>query len=193
MFQKMNITAIIGDHYKTFRRRDYAAFILLPLILGIPAYYLFGTITHDYASALLAAFSIFASLLLNLEVIVFGYLDRIKASVHRAKDSRDQYEVATSNRRYNLLYEIFCNISYLILVSIIEIIVVTLSYVRHMDRFCSSQVYDALTTMHGILVHIVAVHFILTLLMILKRVHVLLKGEARASGSETTNNDDTAT
>lgn len=183
MFRKINILSILSDHYRTLSRKDYITFIILPIAIGTVTYHLFGDINSGYASALLAAFSIFASLLLNLEVIVFGYLDRIRSTRSLAKGTFDQHEIAISERRHDLLYQIFCNVSYLILISIIEIVILTFTYVQNLKLYCSPEWSERLQVTHNILIHTLAAHFILTLLMILKRFHYLLSTEAKDSGS----------
>jgi hypothetical protein len=165
---KINISKIIKDHCDTLRHDhdqsvsslDYFVFFGLPLIASGVLIYLNILLSKDVVGILITAFSVFAALLFNLLLLVY---DIVKKRV----DSGDK----TSDRA-RLLKQIYGNIAYAILLSISETIVLVVFY--------PVQGKPVPERIIGYIIYFLSLNFILTLLMILKRVHVLLTREFEA-------------
>lgn len=121
----------------------------------------------DVLIGILSAFSIFAGLLLNLLVLICGL----------AGNQRFGGSDAAAETRRRFLKEIHENLSFSILISI-SIVVLSLIAISVM-RFLEQTPGQILTT-HPVVTFLLTsllINFVLTLLMILRRIHVLLSLE----------------
>lgn len=157
---KINPVKILQDHFVTFRDfdtnktsvKDIVIFIMVPLISAFGFCYFFADISSNLANNLFTIFSIFVGLLLNLLLLIY--------------DLAKKFDLTEKNgelkRRF--LREIFANISYSIFLSILIIFFLLISLVKlsYLSVVASSIVYFMVT------------NFFLTILMILKRIHILL-------------------
>lgn len=159
MTTKIDVRVIISDHFKTLQDEgtgklsppDFVVMIGFPAALaGMALYFGFGIEDHHVAT-LVAVFAIFAGLLFNVLVLIYSFSETQKS---------DKKEI-----REKLLKQSFANISYSIIISLC--IVVTLTFVLFVD----GTVQRAL----GAAVIFFAINFFLSLLMVLKRIHVLLR------------------
>lgn len=159
---KINVWPIVVDHWRTLRdygsnapsMRDVAWFAGAPLVACVALLYLRLQLSSDAVSVLITALSIFAGLLLNLLLLTHNIIAGSAA--------------ASTSRRRLLLKEIYRNISYAILLSLVTVAVLIAAVLLPGtgSRWIASAAVYALVT-----------HFLLTLLMILKRVHVMLAKE----------------
>lgn len=157
---KINPVKILRDHFATFQdygtkkisKTDVFIFVIIPLILSIGFVYFFADISGNLANILFTIFSIFVGLLLNLLLLIY--------------DLTKKFDISEKNLKLKskFLQEIFANISYSIFISIIIIffLLVSLIKVGYVPHIASLLVYFAVT------------NFFLTILMILKRIHILL-------------------
>jgi 4-hydroxybenzoate polyprenyltransferase len=159
MTSKIDIRMIVEDHFSTFKDEgtqkvspyDYAIMLGGPGLLAI-ILVLFGfSIGDANVGALISVFAIFAGLLFNVLVLIYSFSD---VNSDGKKGVRDR-----------LLRQSFANISYSILVSLTSVVVLA-----------------ALLFVGGILqsfleaiVIFLSANFVLSLLMVLKRIHVLLR------------------
>jgi len=161
MASKISIAGIIWDHCGTLRNNntgrlswgDIVLFILFPLVLGV-SLYCYGVVLTDLLSSILAtALSLFAGLLFNLLLLVYDLLSKEEASAK------------PNNVRQDLLDEVSKNISFCILISLLVIILLTL------NSFKINAVWSSVISAVAFWLSTI---FVLTLLMILKRIHNLL-------------------
>ncbi|WGJ14034.1 hypothetical protein QEV83_15425 [Methylocapsa sp. D3K7] len=123
--------------------------------------------SKDIYNVSITFFGIFAALLLNLQVAAFGIFQR-KWEIPGDQKMAEMQESTLKIRRV-LLKEINSNISYLILVSSVAIIVFLLLYITDWKSALPSALAVCLYW-----------HFILTLLMIIKRSHALFQREYKS-------------
>ena len=172
---KINVWRIVQDHFSTFRNFDTDTVSVIDyfLFLGIPVgatglcWKIGFNFGPDVLNALLAAFSIFAGLLLNLLVLICGFAGQERFSGYDAS--------STTRRRF--LREIHQNLSYAILVSIAVVVValIGLSAIKYTDP-AGAKIQNPHPVLTGALVFFIS-NFVLTLLMVLKRMHYLLLQE----------------
>lgn len=171
MLDKIDVSRIIAGHVDTLRdfssgRRsfaDIAVFFGTPLVVAGLAWYLRWGLYVDALNAILAAFAIFAALLLNLLLLIYTF------STDRSHPG------ALAKVRGALVRELHDNIAFATLTSI-AIVVATLISVAQL------KIQDPINPRHtGRVMTFVIVYlttnFILTVLMVLKRIHVLLSRE----------------
>jgi len=169
---KIDVRQIVRDHLATLRDAstgkrssvDIMMFYILPGGLAFWGYCAEYTGTLEIFSLSVTFFGIFVALLLNLQVAAFAISQR-----HWKKPEEDidaelqQINLETRNR---LLSEINANISYLVLASCLAIVLfLTLYSFGYKSSFWSAI---------GIFLY---AHFILTLLMVVKRSHALFQNE----------------
>lgn len=162
---KINFGQIVIDHCRTLKHNhndkysgiDIALFFVFPVI-GAGLLFNFQLFpSKDVVGVLITSYSVFAALLLNLLLMIY---DVVKRPTNEE----------TRNLKIALLKEIYSNIAYSILISIAALIVATIYFI------C----FDNHKTTAGILalaLYVLSGNFVLTLLMILKRVHTLLSKE----------------
>ncbi len=173
MFNKINILGIMGDHYKTFvdfntektKISDYFIFFGIPIIIALIAYYFCITISSNSAAVITTAVTILAGLLFNLLVLVHTINSR-------------NYIYTTRKDTDKFFMEIYANISYSILISLFCLIpLVYLSFTDSSDIKNYSNYYKDILKYTSVIVILLSVHLFLTLLMVLKRMHYLLRIE----------------
>jgi hypothetical protein len=180
---KINILPIISGHINTLRDnstgkrsvQDITLFFGLPLLLSSIVFYLRWTLSVEALNAVLASFAIFAGLLLNLLILVYTFSTD---AVHPN---------ALSKVRGTVIRELHDNLSYAVLVSTVIVVFALVAIARlkvpegrtvvpHAGRYTS------------FFLSYLTVNFVLTLLMILKRIHKMLSNRLdqpqvrRASG-----------
>jgi len=156
MLSKIDLTKIVKDHLSTLKhhgekrksKSDIFLFYGTPIILLSIVLFKNFTFTEEQINILITVFSIFTGLLLNLLLLIYDIV--LKISSPKLKEQ--------------FLKEIYSNISYTILLAIVIIILLFISCVN--SNFILSSLAVALI-----------LQFVLTLLMILKRVHILLSKE----------------
>lgn len=147
---------------------DIFIFYLLPIGLGLFAYGSYLCLEKDVYNVSITFFGIFLALLLNLQVAIFGIFQR--------KCKPQEYERLNeiqNNRlreRRQLLGELNANISYLTMISCISLSAMLFFHIQQMVTGWQPAFTVALYS-----------HFLLTLLMIIKRSHALFQKEYRDS------------
>lgn len=165
MFPKINIADVVKDHLATIRDYDTGrtsvsdaiVFALIPSFFSLAAVIFGRRIDESVVGILITAFSIFTALLLNLLMLIFA----------AARPGQKGQSDSRAKLRHALLKELFANVSFGILTSIlITVLLVAI-------LFASSLAHIIMLGAAAFLI----VNFFFTLLMILKRVHILLKNE----------------
>lgn len=161
MTTKIDIRLIVADHFRTLRDEatsklswlDISVMCGLPLLSGVLAYCWGFTIPDHYVGTLISVFAIFVGLLFNVQVLIYSFSDKDIAG-----------DVETRNE---LLKQSFANISYSILISlaIVAILSSLLFSKGHVEAVLEA-IIVAMT-----------LNFFLSLLMVLKRMHVLLRSK----------------
>ncbi|MDL5511724.1 hypothetical protein QSE00_07875 [Arenibacter sp. M-2] len=170
MLERINITTIIKDHFKTLRSlnqksnlvngKDVLLFIGIPLLLANVLAYR-GYDFKDQLGNLIAAISIFGGFLFNLLAIIYSQLDNIEKDA--SKEDNDL--------KKKFVKEIHSNISFCILLSILIVLTLLLTSID-IPKFQ----YDWLINKIIIgLNYFLLTLFLLTLIMVLNRVYILLK------------------
>lgn len=169
---KIDPSAIISDHLNTLTDdrtgkrswQDIALFYVAPVALGAIATYCCWNVNKDVYNVSITFFGIFIALLLNIQVAVFSILQR-KIGQPKERRSAEIVSERISLRR-TLLSQVNANISYLVLFCCAALVIFLLFYTLG-DPY---RISTPLTwTTYG--------HFLLTLLMVVKRSHALFQSE----------------
>jgi hypothetical protein len=164
MISKINTADIVRDHLRTLVNEhsgkisvgDYVLFFVLPAIVALLLLWLKGVFGPNVGGILITAFSIFAALLFNLLLLVYDIVKKTD-------------EISLKRR---FLKQIYSNISYAVFISI-ALIIFLLAYFVSMTS-------DRLLVPRYVLaffVYTLSGNFVLSMLMILKRIHILLAHE----------------
>jgi hypothetical protein len=172
---KINISSIVGDHVKTlvdFRTgkgslNDLLLNVIAPVIVSLILVYTHVFLSDDIINILIAALSIFVGLLLNLLVLLFTIIDKIKEQLAQKFDKIDTEFIRSVFLKKKYLKEIYSNISFSILISLISIILIL---------FCSCSSI-VIKTIFNFVSYYFLILFLITILMVLKRVNILLSKE----------------
>ncbi len=173
---KIGIASIVRDHlsslYDADTKRisifDVVLFFGIPLSLSLSSYFAGLSLTPEAYNVSITFFGIFIALLLNIQVAMFAIFQRKWERSGDPKVAQAQ-DIILSTRRL-LLGELNGNISYLILVCCAALFAVLLFYIRKHTAGLGPSISVFLYA-----------HFLLTLLMIVKRAHALFQKEYRDS------------
>jgi hypothetical protein len=166
MFSKINLSSIIRDHLftlrdeqtKKYKAGDFILFLIVPLGLGLVILFGFDIrIDTGAINLLVTSLSIFAALLFNLLLLIYDIVNK--------EEKTDQ----RSSLKRRFLGQIFANISFSIFISITAVIFLLIA----VADFNNIYIEDAL----NLIIYYLVSLFILTMFMILKRVHILLSNE----------------
>jgi hydrogenase-4 membrane subunit HyfE len=144
---------------------DILLFYAFPLALAIVAFICHVHLKKaDAFSVSITFFGIFIALLLNLQVAIFAILQR---RWEPSADERMQsYQVEKFEYRQTLLAELNANLSYLILLCCLALFASLVFFVEEWNNGVGPATMIFLY-----------VHFLITLVMIVKRSHVLFQSE----------------
>jgi len=170
MFSKINVLGIVQDHILTLKNYrtnklhypDIFLFVFLPLAISLLFIYLDFSLNDGMVNALITSFSVFAALLFNLLLLVYGLTEK------------EVEKVSISNEKLSILREIHINVSFCILISVITNTILLTYFLKAKScllfniNVCSLQWILPLTTYY------LSIQFLLTLFMILKRIYKLL-------------------
>ncbi len=169
-FSKLNVFDIVTEHfntlydYRTGRRSvpEFLVFVGTPVLFGVLGTWKSFRFDTNVLNGMLAAFAIFAGLLLNLLMLAWGFV----------VDPRFSGADAAAQVKRRFLREIHQNLSFAILVSI-AVVVLSLTGLFFTKNPKSEGTPWPLT----FILHMLLANFVLTLLMVLKRIHDLLGEE----------------
>jgi hypothetical protein len=171
---KIDVSSIVLDHLRTLRKAnknkislgDIGLFYFFPVAAGTLAISLGFGARADAYNASITFFGIFIALLLNIQVGMFAIFQRKWEISTDPRIALIQQE--TIRDRRTLLTELNANISYLILVCCVSLVGSFLFYLNKWE-----------TDFAPSLILVLYLHFLLTLLMIVKRAHALFHKEYR--------------
>jgi len=172
---KINIFQIVFDHIVTLKdygrtrvsRFDLFFFFTFPLLASLILVLFRIQLNKDLVNLLITAFSIFAGLLFNLQVLMFDVIGKISNFDKRSDTLSTNQSI---NRRITILQSVSMNISFEILVCILGVLFLAISTL-------SSNLY--FQKIFSVIGFYIVILFALTLMMVLKRVHVLLVDEVK--------------
>lgn len=172
---RFSIWPIVRDHVRTLASSGqdrnctylFAVFAVVPVFSGA-AYYFFGSpLRNGFYALTLTFFGIFLALMMNLQVAIFSVFQR------KWSESGDLIMKEVLSERLKgrtaLLTELNSNISYL---SVISCVAIALSV--FLSLIGSEHSLGSAFTI------CIYVHFLITLLVVLNRAHVLFKKEYEA-------------
>lgn len=181
-FDKVNVSPVVRDHYGTLvdarggRERDgqsrrgaaadLAVMLGLPVAAGVTV--TLGGVRAYGVSVLASAVTIFAVLMFSLLVLALNMM--LEAS---AKARDDGATTATRHRAW-IAHEFGSNVAYAVLVAVTT---ATIVVILAMAVTPDEQGTQALSPWATGLVTTLLVHLGLTLLMVLKRVHMIMRAE----------------
>jgi hypothetical protein len=182
MFTKISVLKIIKDHILTLKNNqtkkisylDIILFFIVPLIVSGIMVYLGIFLNDSLVNALITSFSIFSALLFNLLLLVYDISEKDAKSTNSQTNSSAPKK---NNIRQTVIKEIYINVSFSILVSLTTVVILITYFLKPSNcivwivNICSVQWLLALVIYYCVIL------FILTLLMILKRIYKLLAQE----------------
>lgn len=203
---KINILSIITDHISTlknyrtgkYKKIDFMIFFILPIIIAIILAVLHPLLTEQTPNALLISLSVFTALMLNLLMLIYNLLSGIDE-----KDNNNDIETETDKKSLKIRFikEIYYNIAFCILVSIITIFLLIIISLNIIGEDQIKQLVIYVDTLHKSMpfifnvtslesvkyiremltfsVYYLLFVFVFTLFMILKRVHILFSKEIK--------------
>jgi hypothetical protein len=161
-FVKINVLKIIDSHLDTLKNDnskkaefdDYFTFLILPLIFASVLMWFDIYLNNDAVNIIITVLSIFVGLLINVIVLIFDMVKR-DAKLKNA-----------------ILKQLLSNIAFTILLSTISILFTLGTYVEslYIREISNWLVYFCLSV------------FLLTILMILKRMYILFANEIEEIG-----------
>jgi hypothetical protein len=168
---KIDVIPLVARHLDSLRDHstgerswsDVVLFFGIPLTISAVAFYFSWLITLESLNSVLGAFAIFAGLLFNLLLLIYTF-------------STDEHPKSLARVRGELILELHDNIAYSVLVSIFIVLLALLgtALLKHNDGIVNpGRVGRYLTAVITFLI----ANFFLTLLMILKRIHTMLRNK----------------
>lgn len=161
MTSKIDVSVILAEHFATFRDEatnrysvlDFVVMLALPGAVAILASIIGFHIKDDYVGTLISAFAIFSGLLFNVLVLIYSITDT----------GPEKDEV-----RERLISQTFANISFSVMSCLVAVML--LSILLFVQGLAQAIVES--------LVYFIGLNFMLTMLMVLKRMHILMRGGA---------------
>jgi hypothetical protein len=159
MLEKINIRNIITNHLDSLKNHntkkssfdDWLTFFWMPVFVACIFCYFKVTLSNDAINIIITSLSILIGLLINVIVLIFDMIKR---------DNKNKI-------KNELLRELLSNISFTILLSIFLIGTTLATFIRN----------SLIKSIATFLVFLLLSNFILTILMILKRMHTLFRHE----------------
>jgi magnesium-transporting ATPase (P-type) len=163
LIDKINVTEIVKNHLSTLVNDntkkpglgDFFTFLFIPIIVAAILFYSNNIVDPNTASTLsniiIVSLSIFIGLLFNVIVLIFDI-------VHKGNKQ---------DIKNRVLKQLLSNIAFTVLLSIVSIILTLSTYIR----------YLYIKNVFIFLNYFTLTLFVITVLMILKRMHALFKNE----------------
>lgn len=161
MLTKINLSSILTSHLNTLKNDntakpefdDYLTFLIIPLIVATVLIYFKLYLNDAAVSLIIAILAIIVGLLFNVIVIIFDIVKRDNSKKIKNK----------------ILEQLLSNISYTILISICSIL---LSIATFLD-------FHIVKVVSNFLVYFALSHYLVNVLMILKRMYALFNNEIK--------------
>lgn len=179
MSTKVGIGLILKQHFSTYKNErdersyfDWLLMVVMPLFVAMGVTIFGGKISVGFYSNIVTAGAIFTGLLLNLLVLVYDQKTKI-IELNIKGDDKRYIKYALRKR---IIDEVHYNISYCILICLLSIVISTIasSMVDNKAVVINLNSVDFSSWIVDFPLVFLGVHLILTILMILKRVHKLI-------------------
>ncbi|NTX78282.1 hypothetical protein FCL49_05095 [Serratia proteamaculans] len=197
MSNKINILCIVTAHFNTLRdigsnkisKSDCVTFVILPILISVFSAYNNFNLNKDLDSLLVNFGAIFTALLLSVIVLIY---DQENRTIEKVRDNSESIGVVT-NRKLSLLKELYHNISYAILCSLILVVLtfihstldpitpkvleeslVVVDYKIWKLNLDFSFIFTWATKIITPLIILVTTNIVLTIIMIVKRLYLIL-------------------
>ena len=169
MLDKISLRRIWADHIDTFRdfgtkeykKSDFLLFFGVPVVPATLIVVFVGTTSGATITVLITSLSVFAALLLNLLLVIYSVANRRLGAAERDQDAVSR----------QVLREVFSNISFATATAVVGVVVLV-------GLAIDSNVWGVEIVLSAVIHYLLGV-FVLTVLMILKRMHILLAKELR--------------
>lgn len=171
MIGKIDFRAILKDHCRTLDDQntgkisgpDVVLFFLLPILASALLVGFNLILGKNTGNVLITALAVFAGLLFNLLLLIFDVTNKPRPDSEKLNAFKLKY-----------LKEIYSNIAYAILIALVTIVVVLLHFLFITLSFRAGFIFSAFS------IYALTANFVLTLFMVLKRVHILLGAEFKS-------------
>lgn len=194
MFEKINILSVFAEHISTLKkygsdeysRSDIIIFLVSPAILAFILLFACNIpLKGNLITILVTSFSIFAALLFNLLLLIYDIVSKHNKDGGEISDKTKKIRELTLKEK--LLKETYVNISFNITISVISIILLIALY--FITETVSLETYKIniyslvlnpfqyLISLFSFAVYYFLIQFMLTLLMVIKRINILLSKE----------------
>lgn len=181
MSSKINIWSIVTGHIMTLRDSssgkvsffDYVTFYGIPIVIAVSLSTLGIKVTTDANSLLVNFGAIFTALLLSVLVLVYDQGEKLRGA------KIDQTQSHNVELKKNLLEQLYFNICYAIVAAVV-LVFFCLLYTFLPDKSLTfliskfSLSFDIKLFLVSPLILIVVMNLLLTILMVVKRMHTLL-------------------
>lgn len=188
MSSKINVINIIRGHFSTLfggQRLsgvciDSFTFIGLPLLFCVLGLKSKLSVSSEIVSLAVNFGAIFTALLLSVLVLVYDQESKLRERIRESENDDDyrKYNHPHTNTKLKLMEQLYVNISYCILTSIalVGVAAATLFYaaidVKLIAPWLAS--LEPIRTIFTPLIIYLLTHLIITILMVVKRIHALL-------------------
>ncbi|MFY9223922.1 MAG: hypothetical protein WAQ98_14725 [Blastocatellia bacterium] len=179
MISKIDIRSILKDHFgtlksynpledydldvyskKPYNKGDLFLFFIFPIFIAGLLLYFSVKLNPTTIGTLITVFSVFTALLFNLLMLIYDII------------SKDKTRVKTI-----FIKEIYSNVAFSIFIALFSIVVLALTLYTIKDNAPDNTDHTTTAKVFTFGAYYLIVNFLLTLLMILQRVHVLLSKE----------------
>lgn len=172
MLDKINVTKVVCDHFKTFRNYstnklrpyDLILFFIIPIVAAILLLSFGGVLPQNLVGVIVTSLSVFTGLLLNLLMVSFNASQNFGHSPHEDGKRRQ-------DTRNMLLREVISNVSFAVLIAIITTVLVLCFGI------IGNKVASCIIKTFSLFIYFLGALFFLTLFMLLKRVYSLLSND----------------
>lgn len=194
MSTKINVWHIVIGHLKTLS--DYASlssmfwdlftFFLIPLVFSSACYYLNLNASKDLISLAVNFGAIFTALLLSVLVLVYDQENKLRDKINQVQTSGadPSFTDPNINVKIKLMEQLYYNIAYCIILSILLIAISFLALcAKDINHFYLPSMLSGHNLINKIAtpcVIFIATHLLITIMMIVKRLHCLLMAQHHA-------------
>lgn len=172
---KINLTQIIKAHAQTLRDvnsqrislLDYFYLLFCPLILSVLASIFLDQKTDAYLTAIIAIYAIFSALLINAQIALYTIFQSWSKPVQSGSDTKNsRIRASKSNDGRRLMAEVNSNLSYMVVIAALALFLTILFVMANIAT--KVEVFISVLFLS---------HFLLTLMMVIKRMFLIFNAE----------------
>lgn len=169
---KINVIDIVVAHAKSMASAstliaqivDIFIIFVLPVIIGIASSGLIKALDQSFYGVSVSVFAVFAALLLNTQIAIFGIYGRTPPPPSNEKETAAFK--ARLKMRNSLIAELNVNVSYLMIFAVVALFLCGIFYI-----------FDFGSNFETILAVSIYSHFSITMIVVIKRSHALFAYE----------------